>query len=263
MMADLNVHADHLGRGDAEQVAGLAGEGALHQHAVVLSIHRNNLNLALLHGHVTHLPGLLGARVDAARRGTGASGTVLAVRLRAVSHQTTLVSMALDATLESLSDASALHVNKVALAEHGRPIKLLTRLEAVHGLHPELAEMAQSGGTGLGKMAKLGLCHVLLLGQRVAHLHRTVAVALLGLHHGHDVAVVHGDDGDGHYLAVLREHLRHTRLVAEDAHASLESVGAHHQGAAGTGPRGEGRAGEGGGRAEGGFLMGFTFYQQQ
>lgn len=69
------VLAHELGGGEAQEAAGLTGDAALQQNAVVLYVHTHNLHLTLLHGHVSHLPLTLGAGVHAARGGTRPSGT--------------------------------------------------------------------------------------------------------------------------------------------------------------------------------------------
>mmetsp|Transcript_33999 Transcript_33999/g.74397 ORF Transcript_33999/g.74397 Transcript_33999/m.74397 type:complete len:308 (+) Transcript_33999:314-1237(+) len=254
----LDVLAHNLGGRDAQQAAGLAGDGALHQYALVLGVDAHNLQLALLGGLVAHLASSLEAREHAAGGGARAGGTVLAVRLGTVGHQTTLEAPTLDSSLEALAHAGALDVAEITLGEHLGEVKLLTSLVALNGLHPELSQVPEGRSAALGQMAQLGLADVLLLAQAVTDLDGGVAIAVLGLHLGHHVAVVQGDHGHGHRDTLLSENLSHTRLVSHKTNTGLQGVSTHAQGTTTAGgasahARGHGSAHErGGARLHGG-----------
>mmetsp|Transcript_5932 Transcript_5932/g.15070 ORF Transcript_5932/g.15070 Transcript_5932/m.15070 type:complete len:314 (-) Transcript_5932:194-1135(-) len=245
--------ADDLGRADAQQVPPLARHGPLDDDAVVLHLH--HLELLERHRHVTHLRVHLLAGVHAPGGGAGADGPQLAVALGAVGHGAAGEAVLLRGTLPALTDARAAHVHRVAHLEHLGGVQLLPQRVRGRRLQPELLQVPHGRHASLGAVAHLRLGDPVVLHLGVPHLNRVVAVRVLGLHLSDHVAGLHRDDGHRHAQPVLREQLRHPRLVSKHPHARVVAR-LHHEAAGRTRarrPHGrrrrQGRAHEAGGGA--------------
>mmetsp|Transcript_43442 Transcript_43442/g.72401 ORF Transcript_43442/g.72401 Transcript_43442/m.72401 type:complete len:217 (-) Transcript_43442:82-732(-) len=154
---------------------------------------------------------------------------MLAMGLGAVGHETALEVVALDAALEPLTHAGALHVAEVALFEHGGHVQLHAGLVPVHRGNPELRQVPEGRDAALGQVAQLGLVQMLLLADAVPDLHGGVAVGIPSLHHGHHVAIRNGDHGDGDGHTLPGENLGHARLLSHKTDTGLQGVHAHAQ----------------------------------
>mmetsp|Transcript_23362 Transcript_23362/g.51279 ORF Transcript_23362/g.51279 Transcript_23362/m.51279 type:complete len:219 (+) Transcript_23362:808-1464(+) len=172
---------------------------------------------------------------------------MLTVGLGTVGHHTALVVPPLDGTLEALADGGSGHVDQVSLLEHLRHLQGVTGLVGRHlaGVHqPPLAQVPHGGHAGLLQVSQLGLLDLTLRNNLVASLDCAVSISLLGLHLGHNVALLQSNNSGGDAQAISSEVGHHACLGAEQANTSSTGTGLDHQTTAvGTWPHSSHRCG--------------------
>lgn len=214
-----------LGHADLDEAVLAAGDSALDEHEVLLSVDANELEVADGDALVAHVAVHVQALADAGGIGALTDGTRLALVAAAVGHGAAGEVPALDGALEALAlggagDVDGLDVGEISDGDDVAALVLLAVLDA------NLAEEAHRLDAGLGEVARHRLVHVLGSDVSEADLDGVVAVGRLRLHL-RDGAGAGLDDGDGDDVVVLIPHLRHTELAAKDRadHAhSLPSV---------------------------------------